>query len=285
MLKRTLTVGAFLCAALTIRGTASAQNPPPKPKYVDYEPLVPPMTEWPVNDYWKGWTIGPKDFYMADQGPYLRLSDEGVAKLKQVGLYDRTIPGHINRSYLKWFLPEEREKSANEATKRMFERILKNKWPVHTIFYCRFRGDPPPPKRLIDVFRDQWIGDGQPETVYRLEPVFHYLKTGERWVGSSMYLWKPEAAKEFFKNDLVPRLEKKLQFIHDLNHEWTRPELRTLSDIYCEEFYRPAQRPVAWGMYVAGCHMASLPGVNCVAEKGADAFRNARARGTMRQFG
>ncbi|MBM4045454.1 MAG: hypothetical protein FJ279_10085 [Planctomycetes bacterium] len=139
--------------------------------------------------------------------------------------------------------------------------------------------------QIIDIIKDQWMGDGQPETVYRLEPVFHYLKTGERWVGSSMYLWNPEVAKKFFKDDLMPRLEQALPFIRDLKHPWTRPELRILSDIYCEEFYRPERRAVAYGMYMGNYHMASLPETVCVAEKGADAFSNARARGTMRQVG
>ena len=73
--------------------------------------------------------------------------------------------------------------------------------------------------------------------------------------------------------------------IHDLDHKWTRPELRILSDIYCDEFYRPAKRALPWGMYVGNYHLASLPETNSVGEKGADAFCNARARGTMRQFG
>ena len=256
-----------------------------QPRYVDYHPLLPPHTDYSFNDYWQGRSIGPKDFYMADQGPYMRISEEGVAKLKQVGLYDRTIPGHINQSFIKYFLPEERAKLKDGPMKTMFEQILANKWPIHTLFYCRFQGNPPPTQELIDIIKDQWIGDGQPETVYRLEPVFHYLKTGERWVGSSMDGWKPEVAKKFFGEELVPKLEKELPFVHDLKHPWTRPELRTLSDIYCEEFYRPERRAVACGMYVGNYHLATLPETNTVAEKAGDAFSNARARGTMRQFG
>ena len=116
-----------------------------------------------------------------------------MARLRQVGLLDRVIPGHINFSYIKYFLPEERAKRApDDCMRRMVELFLDNGWPFQTIFYHRFRGNPPPSPELLEIFGDQWFGDGQPETVYRLEPVFHYLKTGKRWVGSSMYLWTPE---------------------------------------------------------------------------------------------
>jgi len=273
------------CLAGLAQVCTGAEGPPVEPNYVDYRPLVHPTAEWKFNEYWRGRTIGPKQFYMADQGPYLRMKDDGVAMLKQVGLYDRMIPGHINAGLEKYFLPEERAKLKDGALKTMFERILKNKWPIHTLFYCRLKGNPPPSQRLIDIIKDRWIGDGQPETVYRLEPVFHYLKTGERWKGSSMYLWNPPVAKKFFRNELIPRLEKVLPFIHDPDHEWTRPELRILSDMYCEEFYRPARRVLAWGMYVGNYHLASLPETISIGEKGADAFCNARARGTARQFG
>ena len=250
------------------------------------KPLVPPATDWSFNEYWQTRAIGPRDFYMAGQGPYLWLKDEAIDKLRQVGLLDRLIPGHTNFSYIKYYLPEEREKLAEDSgMRRMIESMLENGWPIHTIFYHRFQGNPPPSEELLAIIGEQWIGDGQPETVYRLEPVFHYLKTGERWVGSSMHLWKPEVAVEFFANDLMPRLEKELPFIRDLEHEWTRPELRRLSDLYCEEFYRPIGRTVAWGMYVGSYHLASLPETVCVAEKGADAFAAARLRGMNRQFG
>ena len=235
-------------------------------------PLVPPATEWPLNDCSRVRQIGPKPFYAAAQGPYLWLQDEYLQRLRQVGLLDRVIPGHINYSYIKYFLPEEREKLAPDAPmRRMVESFLDKGWPIHTIFYHRFQGNPPPTDALLEIFGDQWIGDGQPETVYRLEPVFHYLKTGERWVGSSMYLWDPEIAVKFFGEELIPRLEKELPFVRDLEHKWTRPELRRLSDLYCEEFYRPIGRCMPWGMYVGAYHMAGLPGIIAVGEKGADA--------------
>jgi len=250
------------------------------------QPLVPPATDWSFNAHWHTRTIGPKPFYTAAQGPYLWLTHEGVARLRQVGLLDHVIPGHINFSFIKYFLPEERAKlKPGSPIRTMIEDILAHKWPIQSIFYHRFKGNPPPSKRLTDILGDQWIGDGQPETVYRLEPVFHYLKTGKRWVGSSMSHWTPEVAIAFFRNDLIPRVEKALPFVRDLDHPWTRPELRRLSDLYCEEFYRPIGRVLPWGMYVGAYHLASLPNTIAVGEKGADAFAAARLRGMSRQNG
>jgi len=256
-----------------------------QPKYVDYLPLLVPAEEWKFNNYWLTRTIGSKQFYMADQGPYLRITKEGVAKLKQTGFYDRMIPGHINQGYLKYFLPEERAKLKNPEMKKMFERILANKWPVHTLFSCQLQGKPPPSQRLVNIIKDQWAGDGLAETVYRLEPVFHYLKTGKRWEGSSMGMWDPNTAIKFFRDELIPRLQTELPFIHEPDHKWTRGELRKLSDIYCREYYRPVKRAIAYGMYVGNYHLASLPETVTIGEKGGDAFHNARSRGTMRQFG
>ena len=274
-------------AALALRTlTAGTPAPSHQLEFPARLPIVPPTAQWRLNDYCRTRQIGPKQFYMAGQGPYLWLSDESIAKLKQVGLFDRFIPGHLNFSYIKYLLPEERAKlKPDEPMRRMIEAFLENKWPIHTIFYHRFQGNPPPSARLREIMGDQWIGDGQPEQVYRLEPVFHYLKTGKRWVGSSMYLWKPSVAIQFFKNDLVPKLEKELPFVRDLDHKWTRPELRTVSDMYCEEFYRPVGRVMPWGMFVGNYHLASLPTTIAVGEKGADAFSAARLRGMSRQFG
>ena len=276
--------GVLWLASAALAGGSPA--PSHQLEFAPRRPLTRPAGQWPMNEYCRTRRIGPKDFYMAGQGPYLWLKEEGVARLKQVGLLDRLIPGHLNYQYIKYLLPEERAKLKPDAPmRRMIESLLDNGWPIHTIFYHRFRGHSPPSPRLVKILGDQWIGDGQPETVYRLEPVFHYMKTGKRWVGSSMYLWKPECAIEFFKNSLVPRLERELPFIHDLEHKWTRPELRKLADTYCEEFYRPIGRFLPWGMYVGRYHLASLPNTIAVAEKGADAFLAARLRGMSRQFG
>ncbi|HJN19274.1 MAG TPA: hypothetical protein QGH10_27530 [Armatimonadota bacterium] len=282
-------VGIAMLVALTLLPALSVAGPPAPSHDIDFEPVVPiarPPTDWAFNEYWETGNVGSRDFCMAAQGPYLWLNDEHLGGLRQVGLLDRVIPGHLNFQYIKYLLPEEREKLAPDSPMRkMIESFLAEGWPIHTIFYSRFQGNPPPSAELLEILDDQWIGDGQPETVYRLEPVFHYLKTGERWVGSSMHLWDPAVATDFFSNDLLPRLEGDLPFVRDLDHEWTRPELRRLSDLYCEEFYRPVGRALAWGMYVGNYHLASLPNTVAVGEKGADAFSVARLRGTNRQVG
>ncbi len=272
-----------ICSAIALAGEAAPAHDLQLPAI---EPLARPADDWSFNEYWATGRIGPREFYMAAQGPYLWFQEESMDRLRQVGLLDRFIPGHTNFSYIKYYLPEERARLRPDSTmRRMIEIMLDNGYPIHTIFYTRFQGNPPPSQELLDIIGDRWIGDGQPETVYRLEPVFHYLKTGERWVGSSMHLWDPEVAKRFFAEDLIPRLEREFPFLHDLDHQWTRPELRRLSDIYCEEFYRPVGRCLAWGMYVGNYHMASLPSTVAVGEKGADAFAAARLRGMNRQFG
>jgi hypothetical protein len=277
-----ISLTVLVCATSVAKENTS---PAKVSEYERFDPLIPVGNEYTFNEYWLGRKIGPKDFYMADQGPYLRIREEGVEKLKQVGLYDRTIPGHINYSFIKYFLPDQRRKMTSLPQKRMIERIIENKWPIHTLFYCRLGGNPPPSDRLLDIINDQWIGDGQPETVYRLEPVFHYLKTAKRWNGSSMYLWDETQAANFFEHELLPELEKPLPFIRDLDHNWTRPELRTLSDIYCEKFYEPVKRPIAYGMYVGNYHLATLKDTVAIAEKGSDSLSNARAKGMMCQAG
>ncbi len=279
---------AMTIVALALAQVAFAGEPAPAHdlSLPAIEPLAPPKDSWDLNDYCDVGQVGPRDFYMAAQGPYLWFKPESIDALKQVGLWGSVIPGHTNFSYIKNYFPEEREKLPEGSGMRMMiEELLDNGYPIHSIFYHRFKGNPPPSDELLAIIGDQWIGDGQPETVYRLEPVFHYLKTGERWVGSSMHLWDPEIAKQFFANDLVPRLEAQFPFVHDLEHEWTHAQLRELADIYCETFYGPVGRTLAWGMYVGNYHMASLPSTRAVGEKGADAFAAARLRGMNRQFG
>ena len=139
---------------LTLAAAARAAAGPPAPShemvFAPRKPLVPPAADWAFNDYWRTRTIGPKRFYMAAQGPYLWLNHESVARLRQVGLLDRLIPGHINFSFIKYFLPEERAKlKPDSAIRQMVEGFLEHKWPIQTIFYHRFRGNPPPSKRLV----------------------------------------------------------------------------------------------------------------------------------------
>ena len=97
-----------------------------------------------------------------------------------------------------------------------------------------------------------WFGDGQPEEpIYRLEPVFHFLKTGKKWQGSSMYLWKDAEAIKYFKNDFLPALEKALPGASSPDYVWTREKLQILKDIYCLTYLAVNDRPMVYTMYLS----------------------------------
>ena len=247
-------------------------------------PLIPPTDTWPLGQWWTPGRVGTKDFYFAEQGPYHRLKPESVATLRQVGLLDRFIPGHWNYDINK-FAPEVHA-TLKGVWKEMVDSYLQNRWPVHTIQYCTAKDNPAPSEAAVAALGDLWIGDSMPEApIYRLEPVFHYLRTGEKWRGSSMGYVDDASIVSFFRDRLVPRLTRELPFHSDPDHQWTREQLRTLCDLYCEEFLRKAGKGIAWGMFLSPYHIAGLPNTTTVAEKGADAFMNARARGVMRQSG
>jgi len=101
------------CAA----GVAPAGQPAPahELELPAVAPLAPPATAWDFNEYWEVGQVGPRDFYMAAQGPYLWFQEESMDRLRQVGLLDRFIPGHTNFSYIKNYLPDERARLAEDA--------------------------------------------------------------------------------------------------------------------------------------------------------------------------
>ena len=247
-------------------------------------PLLPPSDEYTLGEYWAPGRVGDRDFYFADQGPYQRMKAESMAALRQVGLLDRMIPGHWNYDINK-FAPDTCRELAG-MWKELVESYLQNRWPLHTIQYCTAKGNPPPTEAAVKALGDLWIGDTMPEApIYRLEPVFHYIKTGKKWQGSSMGYVDDASLIAFFRDRLMPRLDRALPFYRDPDHQWTRRELRKLCDLYCEEFLHKVGKGIAWGMFMSPYHVASLPNTTTGAEKGADAFRNARARGLMRQSG
>ena len=248
----------------------------------EYQPLVPPECRWDLGPYWQPGKAGPRDFYFAEQGPWCRMREESVRMLKQVGLYERMIPGHWN---LDPFDPA-RQRDLSPALRSLADSYLAHRWPVHTIQYCVAQGRPGPSKEATEALGDLWIGDGMPEEIiYRLEPVLHYFKTGRKWEGSSMYLVHEDSLLRFFRDDLCPVLDKELPCYRDSKHAWTRKELRKLSDLYCEAYVKKVGRPIAWGMFVSPYYLACLPQTITIGEKGADAFSNARGRGMMRQSG
>ena len=156
---------------------------------------------------------------------------------------------------------------------------------MYTVQYCVARGRPAPSPAAVQAVGDLWIGDGMPEEIlYRLEPVFHYLKTGGKWEGSSMGYIDGGSLIRFMHDDLCPLLDKELPFCRDPN----TPGPTRNSAGFATCIARPmkkAGRPVAWGMFLSPYYLACRPETVTVGEKGADAFSNARARGVMRQSG
>ncbi len=273
MVFRVRTVTLVACLALS----AAAAELPGK------SPLLPPRGDWRLGSTWQpAKRIGESDFHFCAQGPWVHYTPEGVANLRQVGLLGRVIPGLYN---LKYFDPETKAKEPPGFV-AIADQYLQHRWPLATIEYCVARGNPPPKPEVVELVKDFWIGDSMPEApIYRLEPVFHYLKTGEIWQGSSMGYVDKESLTAFFRDQLCPRLDKALPFYRDPQHQWTRPELRLLCDLYCEEFFRKVGKPIAWGMFVSPHHLASLPRTTAVGEKAGDAFALARGRGISRQNG
>ncbi|MBT7304788.1 MAG: hypothetical protein HN849_34990, partial [Victivallales bacterium] len=255
-----------------------------EPGFLQPAPLVPVVTEWPLGPYWQPAKIGERDFYLAEQGNYLRMVPERIVPMAQTGLLPDMIPGHWR---LHGFDPAEYAKLA-PSWQGVVDSYLDNQWPISTIHYCVAKGNPPPSAAAVARLGNLWLGDSMPEApIYRLEPLFHYIKTGKKWVGSSMGYVDDEAFVAFMRDRVMPRLDKEMPFCRDPKHQWTRPELRRLCDIYCEEFFNavPNNRPIAWGMFLSPYHIVDMPNVTTVAEKAADAFRNAHARGLMRQSG
>ncbi|MCK5804276.1 MAG: hypothetical protein KAI66_15670, partial [Lentisphaeria bacterium] len=271
----------MVCGALCL----AAETPNPK----TITPLTPSAQTFPVPSAWRRFQPGDpgyafrRDFYFAEQGNYIRLRQEAEAPFVQTGLWRHLIPGHWQ---LNHFDPATYAKAA-PPYQRLVDAWRENTWPLHTIQYHVMYGNPLPAKEAIAAAGDLWIGDNMPEApIYRLDFLFEFLHTGKwRKKGSSVRPAMHEPMTRFLKDDLLPRLRSALPFCQDPAHVWTHRELRMLKDIYCAEFFRKIVKPVAWGMYVSPHFLASLPQTTCVAEKGADAFSNARAKGVMRQAG
>jgi len=279
-------IALFFVIASQFIGTLFAEDKVDFPSYV---PIHLSPNSWETGEYWKAFKPGvpgypfPKDFYFAENGNYIRMYPEKAKIFYMTGILQKTIPGHWS---IRDFDPERYAK-ASPAVKQMVDSYINNKYPIPTILYHAAKGSELPTKEAMKKAGDLWMGDGMPEEIiYRLEPVFQYLKDGTIWKGSSMSCTTEDALTKFFKENLIPRLEKELPFCKDQKHKWTRKELRKLCDIYCEEYANNASsRPIAWGMFLSPYYLASRSDVMTVAEKGADDFAGARARGMIRQSG
>lgn len=247
--------------------------------------LTTPSTNWTFNAFWQQRRIGGRDFYWAAQGSYIWTSETNLAAYRRVGLLGRMIPGHMSAYQgLQSFDPRV-TKTLPPLGRDLVQAFLTNRWPIHSYQYCACKGNPPASPAAINVIADQWLGDGDSESPYRLEPIFFYIRQGKLWQGSSMDRWTEDAGRKFFEGRFFPLLDQALPFYRDVQHAWTRREVRVLSDLYCDEFYRQEGRVMPWGMWLSPFHVAAQSNVVAVAEKGADAFTNARGRGMMRQTG
>ncbi len=281
-------IAAVLCASAVLAGDAGDGRSPVS-GLSGPAPLIPVNQDYALGPYWRrfrpgdpGYPFG-RDFYFAEQGNYVRTEPGRNRPYVQTGLWPHFIPGHWN---LHYFDPENYRK-APPVYKQLVDAWRRSRWPLHTIQYHVMYGKPMPTQAAIKAAGNLWIGDNMPEApIYRLDFLFEFLHTGKwREKGSSVRPAMHQPMTAFLAKQLLPRLKRELPFCQDPDHQWSHWELRRLKDIYCEEFFRDIGKPVAWGMFVSPFFLASLPQTVCVAEKGADAFKNARARGVMRQSG
>lgn len=243
--------------------------------------FLPEATTFPLGKYWKNRRIGKKDFYVAELGFYTRLSESDEKAYWQTGLFPGMIPGYWR---LNEFAPGRKLAPWQQKLRDMF---LQNEYPVCSMNYQRMQGNPPPDEEAVKAVEHLWIGDGQPEEpIYRIEPVIHYLRTGKKWQGSSMYLWKDAEAVKYFSNVLKPLLDKELPGCGEENYKWTRAKEQRLREIYCLSYLDVNQRPFIYTMYLAPYTIASArKDLVSVSAKAGDPAAYAVLRGVARQSG
>lgn len=235
--------------------------------------------DWNVGEYWKTKTIGKKDFYLAEAGNYVRINSRGRKMLYQTGLLKRIIPGHWQ---LRHFDPEFYSK-ARSGIKKTVDEILQDEIPFSTIHYQMMSGNKAPSKASLDKAGHLWLGDGHPELpIYRTELVFHFLKTGKKWKGSSVKRWK---AADYLKNKLMPALRKALPGCDKPGFKWDRASYKKMCDIYVKTYLEINPRPLGFTMFLSPYMLAAMPKVKTVAAKGGDARLMAEQRGALRQAG
>ena len=100
----------------------------------EIKPLFKPATDWPLGKYWAGKTVGSKDFYLAEQGNYLRMNEKDSWPYYETGFFPTMIPGHWSLSVFK---PDAK---LAPWQKDEVDQFLKNKWPLFSINYTRMQG-------------------------------------------------------------------------------------------------------------------------------------------------
>lgn len=280
MRERAVCVAVFISMLAATAGHATGEEPHVFP---GYEPIVPQTGDYPLGQYWTPYRYpGGHDFYWAEMGNYYRPYAKNRPRLYQTGLLDQVIPGHWD---IRKFDPAVFD-SLSPLEQQCVRDFQKNKWPMQSHIYNVCFGRPMPSEAAFEAVKDFWMGDGSSEApVYRLDSLMSFLRTGEWAKVSSFRAGMEGPMTEFGNKQLLPRVEKELPFCHDPKHPWTREELTQLSDIFIEEYTREAGKPICWNMWLNPWCVIRNPNVTTVAEKGADALSNARARGVIRQSG
>lgn len=241
--------------------------------------FIEPDGTFELGKYWTKRKLGKKDFYVTELGNYVRIKPEEASKYYQCGLFPAVERGYwsLNNFVSDKNVPAWKQESLNAY----FDGL-----PFASMNYQRMHGNPRPSAEIMKKVDHLWFGDGQPEEpIYRLEPVFHFLKTGKKWQGSSMYLWKDAEAIKYFKNDFLPALEKALPGASSPDYVWTREKLQILKDIYCLTYLAVNDRPMVYTMYLSPFVIAENTNNVAVSAKAGDAAGLALLRGVAKQAG
>lgn len=239
-------------------------------------PLVPPSSDWKMNDYCKSKKIGSKDFYLAAAGSWSFRGEQYTAA-KSLGIDRMITPGLINVSE---FDPSV-EKS--EDTKRLLDLYIKNQWPFWS---CEYHVQNEKARTVtaeaMKIAGDLWLGDGHAEYRYRFESFLPSVR-GEKstwcpWEYTIMYNQKYG----------IPLLDKELPFFKDKKHLWTRSEYTALGRIQMEVTFREIglSNANAFTTNERNNTFFYLTSLNrTVGEKVHTYLGGALCRGAMRQFG
>jgi NPCBM/NEW2 domain/F5/8 type C domain len=238
--------------------------------------------DWKIGEYWKTKSIGKKDFYLAESGNYVRVNAKGRKMLYEVGLLNRIAPGHWS---MKYFDPKNYA-DASPDVKTTVDEFLRDNLPLSTVNYRMMKGNKGPSQASLDKAGHLWIGDGQPEEpIYRTEPIFHFIKTGKKWGGSSSHIWNDKHGVNYLKNKLMPALRKAIPGLDKPGFKWTRADYKKMCDIYVKTYLEVNPRPMGYTMYLSPYVVAAMPKVKTVAAKAGDARNMAEQRGALRQAG
>lgn len=252
-----------------------------EPSFSYQKSFIPETTEFPIGKYWATRKVGNRDFYVAEMGNYQRIDKKIAHHYIEAGIFPSIVRGYWG---LKEFDPKMKLTPWQKDSIRDF---LENELPIASMNYQRIRGNLPPDKETIARVEHLWIGDGHgEEPIYRLEPVFYFMRTGKKWKGPSMEIWEDSEAVKYLGQELLPLLRKELPGCEAPDYEWTRDRMQKLKDIYCLSYLSVNHRPFILTMYLSPYAIAeNRPDLVSVSAKGADSFSLAVVRGVAKQSG